>query len=312
MMAIDTGDPTAMVVEAETDFPDGTWGDPFVANGNVYNGFRFGFPKTTPLFRVGDHFTFGQSTTLSSTSIPRYHWRGWARIERSGPSGVQGYIVMSDCVTSASLGGLFIYDESGQAVGSSQRQISGENIVIDSSGRWCFQIDNGDRSSSLGGAGAAAQSVRCWDLIDPTNPTLVGTVSTGALGTAGVLARDIILNATEEYLLVSCSDYGLRVVDVRDPAAPSLVPSATRYGLNQPNKSVRGLVLYQPEVLAMTATENGVSRVSLWNVSDPTSPRKISDVTPPGVTVVTDLDVRFGRVFATVVSGGIPQLQVWY
>ncbi len=311
IIAIDTRDPLSLVVEDTRGFVHGTWSEPFVANGLVYSGFRFGSPVTTELLRIRDEFQFGQTSALTSGSIPNYHWRGWGRVEKNGPSGPESYILMSDALTSASLGGLYIYNENTQSVASVLGQISGEEIVIDSTTNWCFQIDNGDRSSGQGGAGAEQQSIRSWDISDPTDPQLVGRANTGAWADAGS-ARGLVFDATENYLFVAGGEYGLRVVDVSDPANPSFVPGSTRCGLNQPNKHVRGLLLYKPTVLAVTTIENSLSRVTLWDVSDPTSPRKLSDVTPPGITRITDLDMRFGRVYATVVAGGVPQLQVWY
>lgn len=309
IVAIDTSDPMAMTVEAGRAFTNGMWSEPFVANGNVYTGFRFGSPKVTTLIRQGDEFSFGQTSALETPGTTLYHWRGWGRVEQLSLGRPEAYIVMSDALTSASQGGLYIYDESGQLVGFQQGQVSGEDIVIHSDGQWCFQIDNGDRSS---GMGAEAQSIRTWSISDVTQPTLVGTTSTEAFAGSGTRARDLVLDASENYLFVSCGEYGFRVADVSDPANPQFIPGATRYGLNQPDKQVRGLVLYQPDVLAVTATEGGVSRVTLWDIIDPTSPRRLGDVTPEGVTSVTDLDVRLGRVYATVVTGGIPQLQIWH
>jgi hypothetical protein len=121
---------------------------------------------------------------------------------------------------------------------------------------------------SLGGAYAyvcdGTYGFKIFDVLDPTNPRVIGSVSTG-------YAISVFVSGT--YAYVAGGDYGFKIIDISDPTNPSIVGShSTRWA---EDVFVSGTYAY------MVDRDTGLKII---DISDPTNPRVVGSYNMTGDT----------------------------
>ncbi|CAO5247127.1 serine/threonine-protein kinase [Frankia sp. AgKG'84/4] len=149
-------------------------------------------------------------------------------------------------------------------------------------------------AGTLAATTAEDRTLQLWNLRDPAAPTIAGTFTlTGARPIAAVfdpLAPVLALTTTSGYLVV---------FDITDPA--HLTTLATVHAHDQ--AATAAFIAHTNIVI----TVGGDGGVHLWDLSTPTAPVKISDITP--TTIPTNLAITAdGRILATTQADGTVSL----
>ncbi len=151
-------------------------------------------------------------------------------------------------------------------------------------------------AGTLAATTAEDNTLHLWNIRDPTAPTIAGTYTLP--GTAKPFA--VAFDPTRPVLALTTTSGTLFVLDTTDPA--HLVTLATTSA-----SSDIATALFIPHTNSILITISRDGSVRLWDLSTPTAPVTISEITPTAIP--TNLAISLdGRILATTQADGTVSL----